>query len=276
MRRRSTRPPPFVFDTAQEKEAAVDAAMEWEPRTFFYTRTGNPTTSALEEKVAALEGAESALACSSGMAAVSTTLFSLLNAGDHCIASEDVFIITRFLLDDVLTSKGIEVTRLDVTDLAAVQAALRPNTKAIFIESLSNPHMHFADVRALSAIARNANLTLVVDNTFLSPAVFRPLEYGADIVVHSSTKYLSGHCDTVGGVVAGTRALVDPVRYQADALGTAPRPFNSWLTLRGVRTLPLRMKAHSANALAVALEAPAVAHLTVVAVGVRSCVRASP
>jgi methionine-gamma-lyase len=242
----------FVFDTAQEKEAAVDAAMEWEPRTFFYTRTGNPTTSALEEKVAALEGAESALACSSGMAAVSTTLFSLLNAGDHCIASEDVFIITRFLLDDVLASKGVEVTRLDVTDLDAVQAALRPNTKAIFIESLSNPHMHFADVRALSAIAHDNGLTFVVDNTFLSPAVFRPLEHGADIVLHSSTKYLSGHGDTVGGVVAGSRALVDRVRYQADALGTAPSPFNSWLTLRGVRTLPLRMNAHSENALALA------------------------
>lgn len=242
----------FVFDTAQEKEAAVDAAMEWEPRTFFYTRTGNPTTSALEEKIAALEGAESALACSSGMAAVSTTLFSLLNAGDHCVASDDVFIITRFLLDDVLANKGIEVTRLDVTDLDAVEGALRPNTKAIFVESLSNPHMHFADVRALSTIAHDAGIVLVVDNTFLSPAVFRPLEQGADLVLHSSTKYLSGHGDTVGGVVAGARELVDPVRYQADALGTAPSPFNSWLTLRGVRTLPLRMKAHSTNALAIA------------------------
>jgi methionine-gamma-lyase len=242
----------FVFDTAQEKEAAVDAAMEWEPRTFFYTRTGNPTTTALEEKIASLENAESALATSSGMAAVSTTLFSLLSAGDHCVASDDVFIITRFLLDDVLASKGIEVTRLDVTDLDAVQAAIRPNTKAIFIESLSNPHMHFADVRALSAIARDANLTFVVDNTFLSPAVFRPLEYGADLVLHSSTKYLSGHGDTVGGVVAGPRELIDRIRYQADALGTAPSPFNSWLTLRGVRTLSLRISAHSENALALA------------------------
>lgn len=242
----------FVFDTAQEKEAAVDAAMEWEPRTFFYTRTGNPTTTALEEKIASLEGAESALATSSGMAAVSTTLFSLLSAGDHCVASDDVFIITRFLLDDVLASKGIEVTRLDVTDLDAVQAAIRPNTKAIFIESLSNPHMHFADVRALSAIARDANLTFVVDNTFLSPAVFRPLQYGADLVLHSSTKYLSGHGDTVGGIVAGPRELIDRIRYQADALGTAPSPFNSWLTLRGVRTLSLRMSAHSGNALALA------------------------
>ena len=242
----------FAFDTAEEKEAAVDAAMEWQPRSFFYTRTGNPTTSSLEEKVASLEGAESTLACSSGMAAVATTLLSQLNAGDHCVASEDVFIITRFLLDDVLTKKGIEVTRVDVTDLDAVRAAIRPQTKVLFVESLSNPHMHFADVPSLADIAHAAGLVLVVDNTFLSPAVFRPLEFGADIVLHSTTKYLSGHGDTVGGVVSGPKELVDPVRYHADALGTAPSPFNSWLTLRGIRTLPLRMRAHSANGLALA------------------------
>jgi cystathionine beta-lyase/cystathionine gamma-synthase len=112
--------------------------------------------------------------------------------------------------------------------------------------------MDFADVRALAAIAHESDITLVVDNTFLSPAVFRPLEHGADLVLHSSTKYLSGHGDTVGGVVAGSRKLVDRVRYQADALGTAPSPFNSWLTLRGIRTLPLRMNAHSGNALTLA------------------------
>lgn len=242
----------FAFETAEEKEAAVDAAMAWEPRTFFYTRTGNPTTTALEEKVAALEGAESALACSAGMAAVATTLFSLLDAGDHCIASEDVFIITRFLLDDVLARKGIKVTRVDVTNLDAVRGAIRPTTKALFVESLSNPHMHFADVAALAGVAHEAGVPLVVDNTFLSPAVFRPLEFGADLVLHSATKYLSGHGDTVGGVVAGRKELVDAIRYEADALGTAPSPFNSWLILRGIRTLPLRMQAHSSNALALA------------------------
>lgn len=242
----------FAFDTAEEKEAAVDAAMEWQPRSFFYTRTGNPTTSALEEKIASLERAESALACSAGMAAVATTLLSLLNAGDHCVASEDVFIITRFLLDDILTKKGVDVTRVDVTDLDAVRAAIRPETKVLFVESLSNPHMHFADIPSLADIAHTAGLVLVVDNTFLSPAVFRPLEFGADIVLHSTTKYLSGHGDTVGGVVCGPKGLIDPVRYYADALGTAPSPFNSWLTLRGIRTLPLRMRAHSANALALA------------------------
>jgi len=242
----------YAFESALEKEAAVDAAMAWEPGAFFYTRTGNPTTDALERKVASLEGAETALVCASGMAAVANTLLSLLDAGDHCVASEDVFIITRFLLDDVLARKGIEVTRVEATDLAAVRAAIRPETKAVFVESLSNPHMALADVPALAALAREHALPLVVDNTFLSPAILRPLEHGADLVVHSATKYLSGHGDTVAGVVAGRKELIDPIRYTADALGSAPSPFNSWLVLRGLRTLPLRLQAHSRNALALA------------------------
>jgi methionine-gamma-lyase len=242
----------FAFPTGEEKDAAVDAGMAWEPGAYFYTRTANPTTGALEEKLASLESAESAVVSSSGMAAVSTTLFSLLRAGDHCVASEDVFIITRFLLDDALERKGITVTRVDVTDLDAVRAAIRPNTKAIFIESLSNPHMDLADIPALAEISHAADAKLVVDNTFLSPYVLRPLELGADLVLHSATKYLAGHGDTVAGVVAGPRALCDPIRYELDVIGTAASPFNSWLVLRGVRTLPLRMVAHSRNAAALA------------------------
>ena len=222
--------------------------MAWEPGAYFYTRTQNPTTDALERKVASLEGAEAAVACASGMAAVSSTVLSLLRAGDHCVASEDVFIITRFLLDDVLARKGIEVTRVDTCDLEAVRVALRPATKALFVESLSNPHMHLADVDALAGIARGAGATLVVDNTFLSPALYRPLEHGADLVLHSATKYLAGHGDTVCGVVSGRRELVDPIRYELDALGGAVSPFNSWLVARGIRTLPLRMDAHTRNA----------------------------
>jgi methionine-gamma-lyase len=242
----------FAFETGAAKEAAVDAAMAWEPKSFFYTRTSNPTTDALEEKVASLEGAETAVACASGMAAVANTLFSLLREGDHCVASEDVFVITRFFLDDVCARKGIEVTRVDVTDSASVRAALRPNTRALFVESLSNPHMWLADVPALAAVAHEAGAALVVDNTFLSPAVFRPLEHGADLVLHSATKYLAGHGDTVCGVVAGSKRLTDPIRYELDALGAAVSPFNSWLVARGLRTLPLRMEVHSRNALALA------------------------
>jgi cystathionine beta-lyase/cystathionine gamma-synthase len=242
----------FAFETGAEKEATVDAAMAWQPKSFFYTRTSNPTTDALEEKVAALEGAEAAVACASGMAAVANTIFSLLREGDHCIASEDVFVITRFFLDDVCARKGIEVSRVDVTDLDAVRAALRPETKALFVESLSNPHMWLVDVPALAGIAHEAGATLVVDNTFLSPAVFRPLEHGADLVLHSATKYLGGHGDTVCGVVAGGKLLIDPIRYELDALGAAVSPFNSWLIARGMRTLPMRMEVHSRNALALA------------------------
>jgi methionine-gamma-lyase len=133
-----------------------------------------------------------------------------------------------------------------------VKAAMRPTTKALFVESLSNPHMWLADVPALAGIAHEAGATLVVDNTFLSPAVFRPLAHGADLVLHSATKYLAGHGDTVCGVVAGAKALIDPIRYELDALGAAVSPFNSWLVARGMRTLPLRMDAHARNALALA------------------------
>ena len=242
----------FAFDSAEEKEAAVDRSLEWEPGVFFYTRTGNPTTAALEGKLAALEGAEDATVGASGMAAVSATLLSLLDAGDHLVASSDLFVITRVLLDDVLASKGIEITHVDVTDLAAVHAAIRPATKVLFVESLSNPHMDIADVPALATIAREHGLTFVVDNTFLSPAVLRPLEHGADLVVHSATKWLGGHGDAVAGAAAGRKVHIDRVRYYLDALGGAVSPFNSWLIIRGVRTLSLRMRQHNANAQAVA------------------------
>jgi methionine-gamma-lyase len=242
----------FAFESAADKEAAVDNALDWEPDTFFYTRTGNPTTDALEKKLASLEGAESAAVGPSGMAACATALLNVLDAGDHCVASEDVFIITRFLLDDFLAKKGIEVTRVDVRDPELVRAAIRPNTKALFIESLSNPHMHVADIPALADIAHAAGVCFIVDNTFLSPHVLRPLELGADLVVHSATKYLGGHGDALGGVVAGERELVNGVRYQMDTLGAAISPFNSWLLLRGIQTLSLRMNAHSTNAMAVA------------------------
>ncbi len=242
----------FAFESGERKEKVVDAAMVWEPGSYFYTRTQNPTTDALEQKVASLEGAEAAVACSSGMAAVANTVLSLLRAGDHCVASEDVFIITRFLLDDVLARKGIEVSRVDVRDLDLVRQAIRPTTKALFVESLSNPHMHVADLPALAGIAARAGAPLVVDNTFLSPALLRPLEHGADIVLHSATKYLCGHGDTVCGVVAGSRELTDPIRYELDALGSAVSPFNSFLVARGIRTLPLRMAVHSRNGLALA------------------------
>lgn len=242
----------FAFDSAVEKESAVDRALEWEPGAFFYSRTGNPTTAALEQKLAALEGAEDAAVGASGMAACSTALMSVLNAGDHCLASSDLFVITRVLMDEVLKNKGIDVSHVDTTDIDAVKAAIRPNTKVLFVESLSNPHMDLADLQVLADVAHEAGLVFIVDNTFLSPRLLRPLEYGADMVVHSATKWLGGHGDALAGVVAGRKELIDRVRYYLDALGAPPSPFNSWLILRGVRTLGLRIQAHSTNALAVA------------------------
>ena len=242
----------FAFETAQEKEAAVDNGMNWVPDTFFYTRTANPTTAALEKKLASLEGAEDATITTCGMSAVSTALLSNLNSGDHFIASKDLFTITQSLLDDVFVKKGIEVTRLDTNDLESVKKNIKSNTKLIYVESLSNPHLNLADIPGLAKLAHDNGLLLIVDNTFLSPYLLRPLELGADLVVHSATKYICGHGDALGGVVAGSKKLIDKVRYYGDNLGTAISPFNSWLLLRGLRTLHLRMKAHSQNAQALA------------------------
>ncbi len=242
----------FAFDSAAAKEAAVDSALDWEPGAYFYSRTGNPTTSTLERKMASLEGAEDAVVAASGMAAVAAALMSVLDAGDHCVASSDLFIITRFLLDDVFKRKGITVDHVDVTDLDAVRAAIRPTTKALFVETLSNPHMHFADMAALSQIARAGDITFIVDNTFLSPYLVQPIALGADMVVHAATKYIGGHGDVLAGTVAGRKELIDNVRYYLDSLGGAVSVFNSWLVIRGAKTLPLRMRAHSENGLAVA------------------------
>ncbi len=242
----------FAFDSAAAKEAAVDSALDWEPGAYFYSRTGNPTTSTLERKMASLEGAEDAVVAASGMAAVAAALMSVLDAGDHCVASSDLFIITRFLLDDVFKRKGITVDHVDVTDLDAVRAAIRPTTKALFVETLSNPHMHFADMAALSQIARAGDITFIVDNTFLSPYLVQPIALGADMVVHAATKYIGGHGDVLAGTVAGRKELIDNVRYYLDSLGGAVSAFNSWLVIRGAKTLPLRMRAHSENGLTVA------------------------
>lgn len=241
----------FAFETAEEKAATMDQAMAWEGG-YFYTRTSNPTTNALEEKLADLEGAEAAVVGSSGMGSVSTALLANLDAGDHLVSSNDLFIISRFLLENDLPKKGIEVTLVDITDLAAVRAAVRPNTKVLFAETASNPNMLVADLPALARIARDNELLFIVDNTFLGPYLLRPLEHGADLVLHSATKYIAGHGDTLAGVVAGRKELIAPIRYMLDVLGSCASPFNSWLVLRGVRTLPLRMEAHCRNAQALA------------------------
>ncbi len=247
----------FAFDTAAEKEDAVDRAMAWDPTAFFYSRTGNPTTRALEEKVASLDGAEDAVVAASGMACVSSTLLAHLGSGDHVVVGDELFVITRVLLEEDFPRRGIGVSPVDMTDLAAVEAAITPATRILFFETATNPRLRVADIDALAALGHRHGLIVVADNTFLGPAILRPLEHGADMVVHAATKWLSGHGDAVSGVVTGSSSLLVPVRKQVDTLGQAASPFASWIVLRGVRSLPLRSRAASGNAarLAAFLEA---------------------
>lgn len=242
----------FAFDTAQEKEDAVDRSMRGAHDAYFYSRTSNPTVHLFEKKMAALEGAEAAVATSSGMGAVSSVLFAFLNAGDHFVVSDNMFTITEVLMQGTIANKGITYTSVNITDTEAVAAAMQENTKLIFTETLTNPYMHFADLRKLAEIAHSRNAKLVVDNTFLTPSLLKPIEYGVDIVLHSATKYLGGHGDVVAGVVSGSDADMGRIRIEMDAIGACMNPFSSWLVARGMRTLPLRMRAHSENGLAIA------------------------
>jgi cystathionine beta-lyase/cystathionine gamma-synthase len=242
----------FAFDTAAEKEDAVDRAMAGDPTAYFYSRTGNPTTRALEEKLASLDGTEDAVVAASGMACVSSTLLAHLGSGDHVVVGDELFVITRVLLEDDFPRRGIGVTPVDMTDLAAVEAAITPATKLLFFETATNPRLRVADIDALAALGHRHALIVVADNTFLGPGLLRPIEHGADLVVHAATKWLSGHGDVVSGAVTGAADLLRPIRKQVDTLGQAASPFASWLVLRGVRSLPLRSRAASANALRLA------------------------
>jgi methionine-gamma-lyase len=242
----------FAFDTAADKEAAVDRALEWDPTAYFYSRTGNPTNRALEEKLASLEGAEDAVVSASGMAAVSSTLFAHLGVGDHVVLGDELFAITKVLWEEDLPRRGIGVTAVDMSDLAAIEAAITDRTRLLFLETSTNPRLRMPDLAAIADLAHRRGLIVVADNTFLGPALLRPLEHGADLVLHAATKYLSGHGDAVSGVVSGPKRLIDPIRKQVDTFGQAASPFNSFLVLRGVRTLPLRSSAGSANAAALA------------------------
>jgi methionine-gamma-lyase len=242
----------FAFDTAAEKEAAVDAALDWDPTSYFYSRTGNPTNRALEEKIASLEGAEDCVVASSGMASVAATLFAHLDQGDHLVVGDELFVITKVLWEEDLPRRGIDVTPVHMTDLAAVEAAITDRTRVLLFETSTNPRLRMPDIRALSDLAHRHGLIVVADNTFLGPALLRPIELGADLVLHAATKYLSGHGDAVSGVVSGPKVLIDPIRKQTDTFGQAASPFSSFLVLRGVRTLPLRSAKGSDNALAIA------------------------
>lgn len=217
-----------------------------------YTRTKNPTRDALEENLASLEGGAGATAVATGMAAVTTALH-LLPAGTHVIAGNDIYGGTYRLFANLLPARGLRFTLIDMGDLDAVAAAIEPDTAMIWIETPSNPLLRLTDIAAVCALARSRGILTCADNTFLSPYLQRPLGLGADLVVHSTTKYLNGHSDVVGGaIVSATPELAAKVAATANALGTTCSPFDAWLVLRGVKTLPLRMQAHEKNAAALA------------------------
>lgn len=226
----------------------LEAMRAGEAPHFTYAPRGNPTVRCLELKLADLEGAEAALATASGMAAISATLFHLLAGGGHLVAAADLYEQSRFFLEEDLPAHGASATLVDAADPAAVEAAITPATRAIFVEPFSNPRLRVADIPALAELAHRRDLLLVVDNTFLSPALLRPIEHGADLVIHSATKYLSGHGQILGGAVCGRRGTVAGIKEKALRLGSAMGAFAAWTLLAGVKTLPLRVERQSANA----------------------------
>ncbi|GGS64394.1 methionine gamma-lyase [Planobispora rosea] len=216
---------------------------------FVYGRLSNPTVRALEEAVAGLEGGAGAVATGSGMGAINSVLLCLLQPGDHLIAQKAIYGGTAAMINDLVARFGIEVTYVPEDDPEALRAAVRPSTKLVYLETIANPVTQVADLPGMCAAAREAGLVSVVDNTFASPVLCRPIEHGADVVVHSTTKYLSGHADVLGGIaVFAGDELYRKVWKYATYLGATADPFAAWLTLRGIQTLPLRMERHCANA----------------------------
>ncbi len=219
-----------------------------------YSRTSNPTRTALENCLAALESGSFALAFASGMAATDTVM-RLLNPGNHIVAGNDVYGGTYRLFERILRPYGLDFTYVDMTDLQALKASLRPETRLIWLETPTNPLLSLADIAAVSRLAHQhgPDILLAVDNTFATPYLQRPLELGADLVIHSTTKYLGGHSDVVGGAMVGRdAALHERLAFLQNAAGAVPGPMDCFLTLRGIKTLPVRMERHSANALAIA------------------------
>jgi len=217
-----------------------------------YSRTANPTRKVLEDTIAQLEGGKAGFAFATGMAA-ETTVMHLLKKGDHVISGDDVYGGTYRLFQDVMTDFGLEFSFLRMDNRKSIEEAVRPNTRMLWLETHSNPLLNIIDLDMVVDVARRHGLLTVIDNTFATPYFLRPIEYGIDLVVHSTTKYLNGHCDVVGGaVVTTTDELTQRLQFLLNAMGTCAAPFDCWLVLRGIETLPIRMKQHQENALAVA------------------------
>lgn len=238
----------FVFDSA----AQAAARFKGEEPGMIYARFTNPTVGMMEARLAALEGAERCVAFSSGMAAILATVMGLMKAGEHVIASRSIFGSTVQLFSNILGKFGIETTYVSPTDPEEWRAAIKPNTKLFFVESPSNPLTEVSDIAALAAIAKQAGAWLAVDNCFCSPALQKPLALGADIVIHSATKYLDGQGRVLGGAVLGSKELMEGVYTFLRTAGPTLSAFNAWVILKGLETLAIRMDAHSKSALELA------------------------
>ncbi len=233
----------FTFANTDEVRDLFEGRVERDE----YGRYGNPTQRTAERKLAALEGAEAALLCSSGMAAVTTTLFAMLSKGAHVVVTDDAYRRTRQFLNQVLRRFGIEVSTVPAGDYERMEEAIKPNTRLIFSESPTNPYNRILDLDRVVDIGRRHRVKTIIDSTFATPVNQRPLEFGIDLVIHSATKYLGGHNDLLAGVVAGSEALVSAVRELHGIMGAVADPFGSYLLIRGLKTLSLRIAQQNAS-----------------------------
>ena len=239
-----------TFAAASAAEFAEMATVPRHPR--YYTRDGNPSHQRVEVVIAALEGGEGATVTASGMGAISTTMLSLVSSGDHVVAQRNHYMGSSKLLGELLPRLGVDVTLVDQTDVAAFAGALTDRTAVVLVETPSNPTCQLTDLAAVATLARARNITTVCDNTFASPINQRPLSLGIDIVVHSGTKYLGGHHDLLAGAIVTTNERLDRIWHTSQVLGSVLGPLDAWLLLRGIRTLPLRVRQHNESGCAVA------------------------
>lgn len=239
----------FVYETA---EAAEERFIEAGPDEFIYARYGNPTVAMFEERIAALEGAEDAFATASGMAAVSGALMAMLKAGDHVVSARALFGSCLYVLEEILTRFGVEVTFVDGTDLAAWKAAITEDTTAVFFESISNPTLQVVDIEAVSKLAHAKGAKVVVDNVFATPVWSKAISQGADVVIYSATKHIDGQGRALGGVIMGSRDFIrKTVEPYMKHTGGSMSPFTAWVMLKGLETLDLRVRAQTSNATAI-------------------------
>ncbi len=239
----------YVYDNAEQAERRFKGDEEG----FVYSRYSNPTVDMFEKRMCALEGAEAARGTASGMAAVNASLFSFLKAGDHVVSARALFGSCRYIVEDLLPRFGVETTLIDGRDLSAWEAAMRPNTRAVFFETPTNPVLELVDIEAVSKIAHKAGALVVIDNVFATPMLQRPMPLGADIVVYSATKHIDGQGRCLGGVVLGTKEFIDDkLHTYLKQTGPSLSPFNAWVLLKALETLPLRVERHGASAAAVA------------------------